>query len=117
MKFWDRVTGNDMTRQMKAFDEQVQTLPTDYQDAWQLIQKIVWTRTNITGRNLMPIFDGIVDLMTEVAADGLSVTEALGDDITAFADDVAATSGAQNLQDRWRATLNRRVAKKLGRSL
>lgn len=117
VNFWDRVTGNDMTRQMKAFEQQVQTLPADYQAAWQLIQKTVWTRTDITGRNLMPIFEGIVDLMTEAAADGLNATEALGDDIAAFADNVAATSGAQNLQDRWRANLNRRVAKKLGRSL
>ncbi|WP_461226594.1 DUF1048 domain-containing protein [Lacticaseibacillus suihuaensis] len=115
MNFWDRITGNDMTRQMAAFAARVALLPSDYQAAWQTINQTVMARADFTGRNLMPILAGIVDMMVEAAADGLSVQEALGDDIAGFADSVGAASGATNVQDRWRRQLNAAVYKKLGR--
>lgn len=115
MNFWERITGSDMTKQMAALDTQVQQLPADYQAAWQTMQTTVWSRTDFSGRNLMPVLTGIVDLMTEAAADGLTVNQALGDDVAEFADQVAATSGATNLQDRWRAKLNQTIYTKLGR--
>lgn len=123
MNLWDMVTGADMDRQMKAFQKRVQALPADYQTAWQTIVatfmgangNYTQTVSSFTGRNLMPIMDGIVALMEETHADGLSAEAALGKDVAAFATQAAQASGESVLQDRWRAKLNADVHRKLGR--
>ena len=54
MNFWDRITGNDMTKEMKAFELRAKKLPADYQAAWEKIKFNIWPHTDFTGRNLMP---------------------------------------------------------------
>lgn len=115
MKFWDLITGDDMTREMKAFDARAQKLPPDYQVAWEEIIACIMPHSDFTGRNLMPIFDGVMGLLEESAADNQSVREALGDDIKGFCTAVAGGEGAKTYRDRWRDQLNRNVAKKLGK--
>jgi DNA-binding ferritin-like protein (Dps family) len=63
----------------------------------------------------MPIFDGVLGLLEETAADGQSIQEVLGDDISAFCAALAGEEGARSFRDRWREQLNRNVARKLGR--
>jgi DNA-binding PadR family transcriptional regulator len=67
-----------------------------------------------TGRNLMPILDGVLGLLEETAADGQDVREVLGDDIPGFCAAVAGGEGARSYRDRWREQLNSNVARKLG---
>jgi DNA-binding ferritin-like protein (Dps family) len=62
----------------------------------------------------MPIFDGVLGLLEETAADGQSIHEVLGDDIPGFCTALADGEEARTYRDRWRRQLNRRVAKKLG---
>lgn len=115
MNFWDMITGNDMTKEMKAFELRVKKLPADYQAAWEKIKFNIWPHTDFTGRNLMPIFDGVLELLEEGAADGQSVREVLGDDIKGFCSSLAGEEGAKSLRDRWREQLNHTVTKKLGK--
>ncbi|GIO40763.1 hypothetical protein J41TS4_05210 [Paenibacillus apis] len=37
MNFWEKITGSDMTKEMKAFESRVKELPADYQEAWNNI--------------------------------------------------------------------------------
>lgn len=37
MNFWEKITGSDMTKEMKAFESRVKELPVDYQEAWNNI--------------------------------------------------------------------------------
>ena len=115
MNLWDKVTGNDMTKELKAFDSRAQKLPNDYQEAWEKISLNLWPHSDFTGRNLMSILYGILGLLEEAAADGQSVQEVIGDDIKGFCSALAGEEGAKSYRDKWREQLNNNIAKKLGK--
>ncbi|MCK9859627.1 DUF1048 domain-containing protein [Paenibacillus sp. ATY16] len=115
MNFWEKITGSDMTKEFKAFDSRVKNLPADYQAAWKEINSNIWPHSDFTGRNLMPILDGVLGLLEETAADGQSVQEVLGEDIKGFCLALAGEEGAMSYRDKWRKQLNNNIAKKLGK--
>ena len=115
MNFWDKVTGSDMTQEMKTFEFRVQKLPADYQAAWEKIKASLWPHSDFTGRNLMPILDGVLGLFEESSAEGQSVQEVLGDDIKGFCSALIGEEGAKSFRDKWRRQLNNNIAKKLGK--
>lgn len=115
MKFWDKITGRDMTKEMKNFESRAEKLPRDYQAAWEEIKANLWPNSDLTGRNLMPIFDGVLGLLEESSAEGQSVQEVLGDDIKGFCSALAGEEGAMSFRDKWRRQLNNNIAKKIGR--
>ncbi|WP_228001897.1 DUF1048 domain-containing protein [Nocardia australiensis] len=114
MNFWETITGSDLTRESKAFEARAQTLPADYQRAWEEIKNQLRPHGNLTGRNLMPILDGVLGLLEESAADGQSVHDAVGDDIKGLCSALAGAEGAKGYRDKWRDQLNKNVARKLG---
>jgi DNA-binding ferritin-like protein (Dps family) len=113
MNFWDKVTGSDMTQEMKIFEFRAQKLPADYQAAWEKIKASLWPHSDFTGRNLMPILDGVLGLFEESSAEGQSVQEVLGDDIKGFCSALIGEEGAKSFRDKWRRQLNNNIAKKL----
>ncbi|MNR49525.1 hypothetical protein D3C85_1689120 [compost metagenome] len=104
-----------MTKEFKAFESRAQKLPADYQAAWEEIKANLWSYSNFTGRNLMPILDGVLGLLEEGKSDGQRVQEVLGDDIQGFCSALAGQEGARSYRDKWREQLNNNVAKKLGK--
>jgi DNA-binding ferritin-like protein (Dps family) len=115
MNIWDKVTGNDITKEYKIFESRAKLLPADYHAAWEEIKTNLWIHSDFTGRNLMPILDGVLGLLEETAADGQSVQEALGDDIKGFCSALVGEEGAKSYRDKWREQLNNNVARKLGK--
>jgi len=115
MNFWEQITGNDITKDMKNFEARVEKLPVDYQAAWEEIKANLWPRSDFTGRNLMPILGGVLGLLEETATDGQSVQEVLGDDIKGFCSELAGEEGAKSYRDKWRKQLNHNIAEKLGK--
>jgi DNA-binding ferritin-like protein (Dps family) len=115
MNFWDKITGGDMTKELKSWQSRAKKLPADYQAAWEKINSNLWTYSDFTGRNIMPILDGVLGLLEETAADGQSVQEVLGDDIKGFCLALLGEEGAKSFRDQWRRQLNNNVAKKLGK--
>ncbi|MGA5313979.1 DUF1048 domain-containing protein [Streptomyces pseudogriseolus] len=115
MNFWEKVTGNDLTRDWKAFEVRAEALPEDHRAAWEQMKVHLFPHGDLTGRNLTPIFDAALGLLEETAADGLSVREVLGDDIQGFCAALAGGKGARTYRDRWREQLNSNVARKLSR--
>jgi DNA-binding ferritin-like protein (Dps family) len=115
MNFWETVTGSDLTRGWKAFEARAEALPAGYRAAWDQIKVKVFPYSDFTGRNLMPILDGVLGLLEETAADGLGIHEVLGDDIDGFCAALTGGEGARSYRDRWREQLNRNVARKLGK--
>jgi DNA-binding ferritin-like protein (Dps family) len=114
MNFWETITGSDLTREWKAFEVRAEALPPDFRAAWEKVKGHLFLYGDFSGRNLMPIFDGVLGLLEETAAEGQSIEDVLGDDIEGFCAAVAGGEGARTFRDRWRAQLNRNVAKKLG---
>jgi DNA-binding ferritin-like protein (Dps family) len=115
MNFWDKITGNDMTKEMKAFESRAKKLPADYQKAWEEINLNLWPNADFTGRNLIPILGGVLGLLEEAAADGQGVQEVFGDDIKGFCSTLASVNGAKSIRDKWHEQLNNNVTKKLGK--
>ncbi|SFG86574.1 DUF1048 domain-containing protein [Sporolactobacillus nakayamae] len=115
MNFWEKVTGSDMTKEMKTFESRAKKLPADYQAAWEQIKTNLWPHSDFTGRNLMPILDDVLGLLEETATDGQSVQEVLGDDIKGFCSALAGEEGAKSFRDKWRRQLNNAIARKLGK--
>lgn len=114
MNFWERITGSDMTKKFKTFEVQAGKLPPEYREAWEQIKTDLWPHSDLTGRNLMPILDGVLGLLEESAADGQSIQDVLGDDIKGFCAALAGEEGAKSFRDKWREQLNSAVARKLG---
>jgi DNA-binding ferritin-like protein (Dps family) len=115
MNFWEKITGSDMTKEMKSFQSRVNKLPADYQAAWEKIIANLWPHGDFTGRSLMPVLDNVLGLLEETSADGQSVGEALGDDLEGFCLALAGEEGAKSYRDKWREQLNNTIAKKLGK--
>ncbi len=115
MNFWDKITGNDMTKDLNAFEIRAKKLPPDYQDAWEDIKNNLWAYADFSGRNLMPILEGVLSLLEDTAADGESIEEVLGDDIKGFCLALAGEEGAKSYRDKWRKQLNHNIAKKLSK--
>lgn len=115
MNFWERITGSDMTKELSGFKSRAVKLPEAYRAAWEEIKTNLWQHSDFTGRNLMPILDGVLGLLEESAADGRSVRDVLGDDIKGFCSALAGEEGANSFRDRWRAQLNSNIARKLGK--
>jgi DNA-binding ferritin-like protein (Dps family) len=115
MNFWDKITGSDMTKEMKTFESRAKKLPADYQATWENIKANLWPHSDLTGRNLMPILDGVLGLLEETAADGQGVQEVLGEDIKGFCLELVGEGGANSFRDKWRKQLNSNIAKKLGK--
>lgn len=115
MNFWEKITGSDITKEFKTFESRAKRLPADYQGAWEIIKANLWTHSDFTGRNLMPILDGVLGLLEETAADGQSIQEVLGDDIKGFCLALVGEEGAKSYRDKWREQLNNNIAKKLGK--
>jgi len=115
MNFWEKITGNDMTKELKTFDSRARKLPAEYQEAWEKISLNLWPHSDLSGRNLMPILDGVLGLLEETVADGQSVQEVFGDDIKGFCSALVGEAGAKSFRGKWREQLNNNVAKKLGK--
>lgn len=115
MNFWEKITGSDITKEVKNFESRAKKLPADYQAAWEKINANLWPHSDFTGRNLMPILDGVLGLLEEAAANGQSIQAVLGDDIKGFCLELVSEGGAKSSRDKWRKQLNNNVAKKLGK--
>lgn len=115
MNFWDKITGNDMTKEFKAFELRVGKLPADYQNAWEEINTNLMIYGDFTGRNLMPIFNVVLDMLEETAAAGQNVKDVVGNDIKNFCSELVGEEEAKSFRDKWRKQLNNKIAKKLGK--
>ncbi len=115
MNFWEKITGSDITKEFKNFELRAKKLPADYQAAWEKINDNLWQYSDFSGRNLMPILDGVLGFLEEMASDGQSVQEVLGDDIKSFCSELVGEEGAKSFRDKWRKQLNSNIAKKLGK--
>ena len=115
MNFWEKITGSDLEKAMENYQSRTQKLPADYQAAWEEINGHLWAYADFTGRNLLPILEGVLGLLEETAADGQSVQEVLGDDIKGFCSALAGEEGAKSFRDKWRKQLNNNIARKLGK--
>ncbi|MGL4452313.1 MAG: DUF1048 domain-containing protein [Sarcina sp.] len=114
MNFWDKVTGNDMTREFQIFEKRAENLPKEYKLVWEEIKKNIWEHSNFTGRNLIVIFDEAITMLEETANEGLNINDVVGNDVEKFSYDLIGKDRVNALRDKWRRQLNNNIKKKLG---
>lgn len=115
MNFWDKITGNDITREFKGFENRVMKLPTSYQKAWKEIEENLWQYSDFTGRNLMPILENALIMLEETWANGQKIEDVLGDNIKEFCLELAGDEKVNNYRDKWRKQLNDNIERKLSK--
>lgn len=114
MNFFERVTGSDITKAMYDFDTRIQTLPANYQDAWQEIVTYLMPYGDFSGRNLIMIFNNLIELLEISSVNEQKIEDIFGDDLKSFCAEIASSEGIKNYRDKWHTQLNANVKKKLG---
>lgn len=110
--FIDKITGNDMTREYKVMRKRVEQLPSEYQQAWDQMFAKIAVRSDFTGRNLTPIYSGLIDMLEEMNSLGKTIDEIFGGDIDGFCDELTIDEPSFDIRDKWRKKLNKKIEKR-----
>ncbi|WP_117149103.1 DUF1048 domain-containing protein [Paraliobacillus zengyii] len=103
------VSMNDK-RVWKEMEARAKALPSEYHNAYKAIQKYMWTVGGLTEWNdISRIFNGILDMFEEGAAEGKKVTDLTGEDVAAFCDELVKDS--ETWKDKYSAKLNNTIAR------
>jgi len=106
MNLIEKIIGNlEEKREWRAMETRAKALPSDYHKAYKAMQKYLWnTGGVIDWQETKFVFNHLIDLLEEAAADGKRVKEVTGDDVAAFCDDLV--SDAKSWFDKQRQKLN-----------
>ncbi|MEH7130562.1 DUF1048 domain-containing protein [Neobacillus drentensis] len=106
MSIFEKIIGSlDDKREWKAMEARAKALPSEYRNAYKAIQKYLWTAGGPTNwKDSSRIFEGILELFEEGAAEGKKVTDLTGEDVAAFCDDLVKDE--QTWKDKYRKKLN-----------
>jgi DNA-binding ferritin-like protein (Dps family) len=106
MSFMEKIIGSLADkREWRAMEARAKALPSEYRNAYNAIQKYMWTAGGpINWKDISRIFNGILDLFEEGAAEGKKVTDLTGEDVAAFCDELVKDS--ETWRDKYRAKLN-----------
>lgn len=113
MNFIDKITGNDLTRDYRKLETRIAVLPDDYQELWNAILQQLWGYGDMTGRNLIPLLEGVVSLLEEANLDNIPISEILGEEINLFIDDLTSAHGIDNYRLKMHKRLNNKIHKQL----
>ena len=98
----------------KQMEARVKALPEEYDFVYHKIQHYMWNYAADSGMDMVTIFEDLLNLFEEGAANGKKVLEITGKDVAAFCDELLRN--ARTYTENWRKALNRDIMKKLGRS-
>jgi DNA-binding ferritin-like protein (Dps family) len=106
MNFMEKIIGSLADkREWKAMEARAKALPSEYRNAYNAIQKYMWTAGGPTDwRDISRIFNGILDLFEEGVAEGKKVTDLTGEDVAAFCDELV--KDAKTWRNKYRTKLN-----------
>lgn len=92
-------------REWKAMEARGKALPNEYSNAYNAIKKYIWSSGGPTDwKDISRIFDGILDLFEEGAAQGRKVTDLTGEDVADFCDELI--KDVKTWRDKYRTKLN-----------
>ena len=104
----DRALGLEEKRVWREFEARAKALPAGYYEDYKQLQKYLWVSGLTKWQDFKFIFDHLLDLLEECAADGRQVTEVTGPDVAAFLDGLVEGS-AKSWEDKQREKLNKKV--------
>ena len=92
MNLFEKITGRDITMAMQALQTRAQALPASSQNTWDTIVRTMAQYGDFSGRNLIPVLTGIMELLEIAAAEEREPAEVFGGDPAAFCDALLAAS-------------------------
>ncbi len=98
-------------KEWKAMEARATVLPRDYRIVYGEMKPYMWRFTSGDGLDIVAVLKDVLGLFEKSAAQGKSVLDVTGEDVAAFCDE--SLRDTASYQDKWRASLNRDVAKKL----
>lgn len=107
MNFFEKIIGSlDDKREWRVMEARAKGLPSEYRNAYKAMQKYMWTAGGgpTDWKDSSRIFNGILDLLEEGAAEGKKVTDLTGEDVAAFCDELVKDE--QTWKDKYRKKLN-----------
>jgi len=107
---WIRRTAAEK-REYKAMIARVKALPEEYWFVFDKIQRYMWSRAAGSGRDMLAVQYGLIELFEAGAADGKRVLEVTGDDVAAFSDELLRN--ARTYTNDWHERLNQEIHDKL----
>src|ERR1700755_48389 len=108
--FWTKVIGDK--KEWRRLEARADALPRDYRVMYREIKHYLFRFGSGDGKDVIAVLTDVVGLFESGADEGKRALEVTGEDVAAFCD--ARLVGVPSYTDRWRAALNRDVAKKLG---
>ncbi|WP_346769940.1 DUF1048 domain-containing protein [Cytobacillus firmus] len=106
MSIFEKIFGDFSEKKAwREMENRAKSLPEDYGIAYKAMQKYLWNTGSVMDwQETKFVFNHIIDLLEEAAADGKPVKEVTGNDVAAFCDDLA--SDAKSWVDKQRQKLN-----------
>ena len=108
---WERLIREK--REWRLYKRRVAALPADYRTVISQIETFMWNFA--VDSQMIAVFEGILDLFEEGAAQGRKVLEVTGEDVAEFAKDVLAEVQAATWTGKKADRLNAEVHKRLAR--
>ncbi|WP_273852102.1 DUF1048 domain-containing protein [Guptibacillus spartinae] len=106
MNIFEKIIGSlDDKREWRLMEARAKALPSEYHNAYKAIQKYMWTTAGLSDwKATSRIFNGILDLFEQGAAEGKKVTDLTGKDVATFCDDLLTDE--KTWKDSYRTKLN-----------
>nr|WP_282174241.1 DUF1048 domain-containing protein [Cytobacillus firmus] len=106
MSIFEKIFGDFSEKKAwREMENRAKSLPEDYYKAYKAMQKYLWNTGGVMDwQETKFVFNHIIDLLEEAAADRKPVKEVTGNDVAAFCDDLA--SDAKSWVDKQRQKLN-----------
>ena len=99
-------------KEWRSMQARAAALPRDYRIVYDEIKQYMFKFTSGDGMDILTVLKDVLGQFETSAAEGKDVLDVTGEDVAAFCDE--RLRGATSYADKWRESLNRDVAKKLG---
>jgi DNA-binding ferritin-like protein (Dps family) len=100
-------------KEWKAMEARANALPRDYRIVYGEMKSYMWRFTTGDGMDIVALLKEVLGLFEASVAEGKSVLDVTGEDVAALCDE--RLRGTTSYLDKWRASLNHDIAKKLAR--
>ncbi len=98
-------------KEWEAMEARANVLPRDYRIVYGEMKSYLWRFTTGDGMDIVAVLNEVLELFETSVAQGTGVLNVTGEDVAAFCDE--RVPSPTSYLDKWRASLNRDVAKRL----
>lgn len=111
MSIFEKIIGSlEEKREWKAIEARGKALPNEYSKAYNAIKKYIWTSGGLSdSKEIIFIFDSILELLEDGAAEDKKVIDLMGEDVATFCDELM--KGSTSWKDKHRNKLNDSISR------